>query len=556
MIEFEENAKYGYGVRKSIVFYFYDMLDSKKIEVIENIIETFIEQFQVKFNKKMVIDEDRYRNIRGGWQKLFHKVFDDGDFAHHAHILDLLEVEEEQMPTHRAYMLLWVDYYLPSSIIFQCTQQTDWKQIYHFMEYVNEQIEVHFASAGYDIVDNPWKPAGGAYGVRSMKNSKILNSYITEWSNDGYILKEKSGICCPNIIQILNPDFCQRLDVNEINASTITNTEMAGKNLMIDILDRKDGEFDEPEQSELERRMDSLYQMLKPIVIEYERMVYLKPDAWEQRMHRFDNTEEMERSIKTERLEEKRMIHYPSKRDHWIVQEKNNDITQFLEHFNCPYTLFAKGTEAEVIEESYLKALAECKGKGWYPALVIADEDLMQMVTDYSDREQIIAECGNNGKEILNRRHDIEDIDMEEDEEIFHKKMGKQKDFSPINHFASFMLHGAMEEVVLFQIPVKNPWELIAWIPTGGWNECLNPKEMMAVAKYWYEQYGAVPAVFTNNILEFYLGKAVSSDAVTVLASEHVALCPARMSYGTKTHTISEIAACLLEEHIWTFWWD
>ncbi|MDE5823565.1 MAG: hypothetical protein K2H91_02620, partial [Lachnospiraceae bacterium] len=229
--------------------------------------------------------------IRGGWQKIFHKVCDDDNFVNHAHIIEFLEGEEEQLLTHRVYMTLW-EGHLPSSFIFQCGQQTEWKQIYHFMKYVNEKIVVHFASAGYDIVDNPWKSAGVAYGVRSMKNSKILNSYISEWDNMGYILKEKSGICCPNIIQILNPDFCQRLDLNRIDSSAVTNTKMVGKNLMIDILDRKDGEFVEPEQSVLEQRLDSLYQLLKPIVIKYERTVYLKPDAWEQRMHRFEHIEE------------------------------------------------------------------------------------------------------------------------------------------------------------------------------------------------------------------------------------------------------------------------
>ncbi|MDE6619497.1 MAG: DUF4253 domain-containing protein [Lachnospiraceae bacterium] len=235
-----------------------------------------------------------------------------------------------------------------------------------------------------------------------------------------------------------------------------------------------------------------------------------------------------------------------------------NDLTQkFLEHFGCPYTFFARDTKPEVIEESYLKALADCKGKGWYPALVIAEEELMYEITDQPGREQLIAGCGNNGKEILNSKCDIEDIDMEEDEEIFHRKMGKCPPFSPVNHFASFILfEGNMEETVLLQIPVENPWELIAWIPMGGWNECLDPGEMISVAKYWYEQYGAVPAVFGHDMLEFYLEEGVSSDVSVILATEYVAFCPDRLNQGTKTGTISEIAASLIDEHIWTFWWD
>lgn len=290
MLEFEENIKYGYGIRKSIVFYFFDSIDSKKIEIIENIIHTFIELFQVKFNKKRINDEYDFRNIRGGWQKIFHKVCEVDDFKNHAHIVEFLEGDEEYLLNHRVYMILW-EGNLPSRLIFHCRQQTEWEQIYQFMEYVNEQLEVHFASSGYDIVDNPWK-GGAPYAVRSLKKSRILNSYMTEWDNMGYILKEKSGICCPNIIQILSPDFYHRLDLNRIDTSGIINTKMVGRNLMIDILDIKDRKFVEPELSELEQRMDSLYQMLKPIVIEYDRMMYLKPDAWEQRMRRFEYIEE------------------------------------------------------------------------------------------------------------------------------------------------------------------------------------------------------------------------------------------------------------------------
>lgn len=236
-----------------------------------------------------------------------------------------------------------------------------------------------------------------------------------------------------------------------------------------------------------------------------------------------------------------------------------NNITQkLLKYLDCAYTIFTKDTNPEMMEETYLKALAECKGKDWYPVLVIADEDLMYTIADQADKEQLIAGCGDNGKELLDSWYDIEDIDIKEDEEIFHKRMGHKNAVSSYNHFASFMLYGEVqeEEAVLFRIPVKNPWELIAWIPMGGWNECPAPEEMIAIAKYWYERYGAVPAVFRHDMLEFYLEKGVSSDASAVLAAEHVAFCPDRLNQGTKTGTISEIAAGLVDEHVWTFWWD
>jgi len=43
--------------------------------------------------------------------------------------------------------------------------------------------------------------------------------------------------------------------------------------------------------------------------------------------------------------------------------------------------------------------------------------------------------------------------------------------------------------LILAKIPVKNPWELFAWLPFGNWNECPDTPELMAVAKYWFEQH-------------------------------------------------------------------
>lgn len=46
----------------------------------------------------------------------------------------------------------------------------------------------------------------------------------------------------------------------------------------------------------------------------------------------------------------------------------------------------------------------------------------------------------------------------------------------------------------LAEIPTVNPWEVFAWLPFGGWNDCPDSEDMMAVFQYWYEKYGAVPA--------------------------------------------------------------
>ena len=35
--------------------------------------------------------------------------------------------------------------------------------------------------------------------------------------------------------------------------------------------------------------------------------------------------------------------------------------------------------------------------------------------------------------------------------------------------------------LILAKIPVKNPWEIFAYLPFGNWNECPNTPELMAL---------------------------------------------------------------------------
>ena len=42
------------------------------------------------------------------------------------------------------------------------------------------------------------------------------------------------------------------------------------------------------------------------------------------------------------------------------------------------------------------------------------------------------------------------------------------------------------EQTEIGGIPVKNPWEIFAYLPFGNWNECPDTPDLMAVAKYWF----------------------------------------------------------------------
>ena len=108
--------------------------------------------------------------------------------------------------------------------------------------------------------------------------------------------------------------------------------------------------------------------------------------------------------------------------------------------------------------------------------------------------------------------------------------------------------------LVLAELPAKNPWEVFAWTPFGGWNECPAPEEQVAVAKYWFEKYGAVPGVMTMDVLEYTVPAPVGREAAMELAQEQYAFCPDIVDQGCGS--VGLLADILSKSTTWFFWWD
>ena len=112
------------------------------------------------------------------------------------------------------------------------------------------------------------------------------------------------------------------------------------------------------------------------------------------------------------------------------------------------------------------------------------------------------------------------------------------------------------DPLILAKIPVKNPWEIFAYLPFGGWNECPDTQSLMAVAKYWFEQYGAVPAAMTHDELEFLLPAPVSQEKAMDVAVEQYGFCPDVIDQGPEDATVGALADVLRQSTVWYFWWD
>lgn len=227
-----------------------------------------------------------------------------------------------------------------------------------------------------------------------------------------------------------------------------------------------------------------------------------------------------------------------------------------------PYQILDNNMTLEEVKDVYCRALKRGKEKGFTPVIVTADDMLDEYFNFCDDKynaEDALQKIG-DGREFLNgvMEEMAEYDDVIVSDEFSVDLIGEMADGEAIDQFTSVIdfMDGSLLSCALVEVPTDKPWEVVVCIPFGGWNECPAPEDMASVCKYWYEQYGAYPAVITHDTLEFYVEKPVAKEKAMELAKEHFLFCSDRVYQGTRNCTIGEVADCLWQSDIWYFWWD
>ena len=246
-----------------------------------------------------------------------------------------------------------------------------------------------------------------------------------------------------------------------------------------------------------------------------------------------------------------------------------------MKYLNCECTYFPSMKDDDPIMLAYNYAKRESVKEGFVPVLIKADDEILweclimnsdpdsdgeddytfapDKVAEY--RKKMLSAPIKDGKAVLEeltgqRKEEAEDDDMDWDEEI----LGEMEGGEPNDRFSSYWDDDTemTYPLILAKIPVKNPWEIFAYLPFGNWNDCPNTPELMAAAKYWFEQYGAVPAAMSHDELEFLLPAPVPKEKAMDVAVEQYGFCPdldQNASIGTLADTIHQST-------VWYFWWD
>lgn len=253
-------------------------------------------------------------------------------------------------------------------------------------------------------------------------------------------------------------------------------------------------------------------------------------------------------------------------------------IQRFIDYLDCYCEVFEPMLDDEEINESYFSALEKGRKEGFFPVLIMPDETLWECLLMNSDpdrdqreddgadqlavdtyRQKILAFTLPDGRKCVDGMINERREDAKEDGFVWEEDvMGEVAGGEPLHQFLSYWNYETRftEPVIMAHIPVSNPWEVFAYLPFGGWNECPDTLELMAVSKYWYETYQAVPAALSHDQLEYYVPETVAGQAAEELALEQYAFCPDRVDQCGEECTIGELADCLSKSTIWYFWWD
>ena len=269
--------------------------------------------------------------------------------------------------------------------------------------------------------------------------------------------------------------------------------------------------------------------------------------------------------------------------ENWQGQDFDEDTLEpsevahaIMEYLDCECTYFPSMADDDPIMSAYSYAQRLGVREGFVPVLIQADDETLleclvmnadpehdadfyefdlKTVTEY--RKKMLSAPVKDGKAVLEeltgqRKEEAEDDDLDWEEEV----LGEMEGGEPNDRFANYWNDdtGMTYPLILAKIPVKNPWEIFTYLPFGNWNECPDTPDLMAVAKYWFEQHGAIPAAMSHDELEFELPTPISKERAMEVAVEQYGFCPDLDQ--NEDGSIGSLADVLWQSTVWYFWWD
>lgn len=262
-----------------------------------------------------------------------------------------------------------------------------------------------------------------------------------------------------------------------------------------------------------------------------------------------------------------------------ILPDQEKLIEDMIALMDCPYSLYSRGIDKQDIIEAYQQACDTGKAKGFIPVFLTIDENLFEclmsnMGFDREDmvdedlpfdemlkglRKRLLTEEGKSGQEMLEKLLQQYIKDYNQDGNPGWQQFRSDPAYKNVSNdcFTGILWDEsgkAEHDLILAEIPVRQPWQVFAWCPYGDWNACPDADTHLAVARYWHEEYEAVPMVIGSDFIIFRVPEPVDDDRAATLAEEQFAYDEDIVTQGVGNINTQE--QILRQSRYWYFWWD
>ncbi len=220
-----------------------------------------------------------------------------------------------------------------------------------------------------------------------------------------------------------------------------------------------------------------------------------------------------------------------------------------------------KCTKTKDLSGEYEKLRKEGKEKGFIPVLVGFDDYVRDSICSNigvvdntvslvkkevkTYHEKMLAMAVEDGKSFLHKKWTAEPT--EEDEQRILKAKKSRR-----NTMEGTFTQNMRGTLYWVKVPVSDPWLIWVYLPYGGWNACPDVKTQIAVSKYWYEQYQALPIGIYGACVDYYLEKPLTTPFKA--AKEMYEYCCDIIEQGH--NDINILAKDIKDLNFWNFWWD
>lgn len=251
------------------------------------------------------------------------------------------------------------------------------------------------------------------------------------------------------------------------------------------------------------------------------------------------------------------------------IVDDSQDSSEMVDLFGCKAEKIDSNITPRRLTEHYVSAYNKCKNDGCTPVIIVLDDILEEMIesnykqydTPEDYREAMLSGDTSSGKEYFEMAYEeLEQAFADDDMGILEQSDREFENLIetgiPQNEYLGAMnfVQGVNDgDIYIVYVPTSSPWEIFAWLPFGNWNACPNTPELLLQCRYWYEEYGAMPAYISHDTLEFYLFEPIDSkDKAQEIAKEHCIFCLDILGMGGLNYE----AAMIYNSNIWQFWWD